>query len=374
MKNPTLSPFSLRTLRTIGAVAVLAVLVAAGQAQNREKFGISARAGGVNSVTGNVMVTRTGQPPKALTDQDDLVSGDVVTTGQESQAEVLLNPGSYLRVAANSEFALVDNSLNHLIVRLIKGSAIIEVPGGEEADIRISVLANRQSLMIIRGGIYRFNVQPGVTDLLVRKGRVLPGINPREVVKGGTRVMYAAGVPLIAKLNKQDQDEFDLWSKKRAETLARANQKISGRTVSGYLASMSPFEWAFSAANPWGLWTYSPFARCYTFMPFRWGWSSPYGNNYGNYFYGGGYYGGGYSTGTYTTNRGYNPNPGTGTSTGPTWSTAGGTVGGSSSGGSSGGSSSAPTVSAPSAPMGSQAGPRDPDSGSRSINRIKDPN
>ena len=170
-------------------------------------------------------------------------------------------------------------------------------------------------------------------------------------------------------LEPNEQDEFDLWSKKRAETLARANQKISGRTVNGYLASMSPFEWAFSAANPWGLWTYSPLARCYTFMPFRWGWSSPYGNNYGNYFYGG-YYGGGYY-GPYPNNQGNGTGPVI--STGPTYSTGGGTTGGSSSGGSSGGSSSAPTVSAPSAPMGSQAGPRDPDSGSRSINRIKDP-
>src|SRR3979411_2126645 len=71
MKNLTLSPFGLRTIRIISAVAVLAVLVSAGLAQNREKFGISAKAGGVNSVTGNVMVTSAGQPAKALTDQDD---------------------------------------------------------------------------------------------------------------------------------------------------------------------------------------------------------------------------------------------------------------------------------------------------------------
>jgi hypothetical protein len=350
-------------LRTIGAIAVLAVLVSAGHAQNREKFGISAKAGGVNSVTGSVMVTRTGQSPQLLTAQDDLIAGDVVTTGQESQAEVLLNPGSYLRVAANSEFKLVDNSLNNLVVKLIKGSAIIEVPGGDDADIRINVLANQQSLMIIRGGIYRVNVQPGLTDLLVRKGRVLPGTNPREVVKGGTRVMYATGGPLIAKLNKQDQDEFDLWSKKRAETLARANQKISGRTVNGYLASMTAFEWAFSAANPWGLWTYSPFARCFTFIPFRYGWSSPYGHNYGNY----------YNVWPYSSGPGYGPNGVIVTN--PTYSggSSAGSPGGSSSGAPSSRSSSSPSVSAPSSSVPSQAGPRDPDSGSRSINRIKDP-
>src|SRR5258706_4053253 len=211
--------------RTIGSIAVLAVLVSAGQAQNREKFGISAKAGGVNAVTGHVTVTRSGQSAQLLSGQDNLVSGDVVTTGPGSQTEVLLNPGSYLRVAENSEFVLVDNSLNNLVVKLVKGSAIIEATGGDDVNLRIHMLANQEHLMIIRGGIYRFNVQPSLAELLVRKGRVLSVKNPRDVVKGGTRVTFAAGGPLTAKLTKQDRDEVDLWSKKRAETLARAHEE-----------------------------------------------------------------------------------------------------------------------------------------------------
>jgi hypothetical protein len=360
MKNLTF------VFRTLGAIAVLAVFVSAGQAQNREKFGISARAGGVNAVNGRVTVTRTGQSAQLLSSQDDLVSGDVVNTDAGSQTEVLLNPGSYLRVAENSEFVLVDNSLNNLVVKLVKGSAIIEATGGDDSDLRINVLANQQSLLIIRSGIYRINVQPTVAELLVRKGRVLPSTSMNGLVKGGTKVMYASGGPLITKLTKQDQDEFDLWSKKRAETLARANEKISGRVMNGYLANLSPFEWAFSAANPWGLWTFSSFSHCFTFVPFHYGWSSPYGHYYGNYYNVWPYYG----------SPGYGPNtlnvrnPGSGGSSGFPGSSS---SGGSSSG--SGGASSSPSVApiAPSAPMGSQAGPRDPDSGSRSINRIKDP-
>ena len=354
-------------LKTIGLVVCLSALVSAGQAQNREKFVISARAGGVNSVQGRVMVTRQGQAAQLLTDQDNLSAGDVVATGQASQTEVLLNPGSYLRVAENSEFTFVDNSLNNLVVKLTKGSAIIEATGGEDADLQINVLANQQHFVIIRSGIYRINVRPGAADLLVRKGRVLPGANPREAVKGGMRVTYAAGAPLAAKLDKKDQDEFDLWSKQRAKALARANESISRRAVNGYLASMSPFEWAFSAANPWGLWTYSPSSRCYTFMPFHYGWSSPYGHYFGNYYnVWNPYMRGGYD-GTIVRN----PGSSGGSSTG---FPGGSSSGGSSGAGSTGGSSSSPAApSAPSAPMGSQAGPRDPDSGSRSINRIKDP-
>jgi FecR-like protein len=340
-------------LKTIGLVVCLSALVSAGQAQNREKFVISARAGGVNSVLGRVMVTRQGQAAQLLTDQDNLSAGDSVTTGQASQAEFLLNPGSYLRVAENSEFTLVDNSLDNLVVKLTKGSAIIEATGGEDADLQINVLANKQHFVIIRSGIYRINVQPGSAELLVRKGRVLPGANPREVVKGGVRVTYAAGGPLVAKLNKSDQDEFDLWSKKRAETLARANERLSSRAVNGYLASMSPLEWAFSAANPWGLWAYSPFSRSFTFMPFHYGWSSPYGHYFGNCVWRGGL-------------GGYGRDPSIVSYPGPSGGSSTGFPGGSSTGSPSSGPS-APS----SAPMGSQAAPHDPDSSSRPSNRMK---
>ena len=360
MKN---LPLCIRSMRAIGAVALFTLLVSGGQAQNREKFGISARAGGVNSVAGSVMIQRTDQSPIPLTAQDDLKSGDVVTTGPTGQAEVLLNPGSYLRVGANSEFALVDNSLDNLVVRLIKGSAIIEATGGDDAQIRINLLTNQQPLMIIRGGIYRVNVQPGFSELLVRKGRVLAGGNPRGIVKGGTKVTYATGGPLIARLSKKDQDEFDLWSKKRAETLARANERISQRAVNGYLSSMDPFEWLFSAANSSGLWTYSSFSRCYTFVPFRWGWSSPYGHSYGNY----------YGVGPYSSYPGYGPNSAIVTNPNSGGASTG-YPGGGSSGGSTRGAGSSPSIGSPMNSTPSQAGPRDPDSGSRSINRIKNPN
>ncbi|HMG75453.1 MAG TPA: FecR family protein [Pyrinomonadaceae bacterium] len=349
-----------RMLKTIGLVVCLSALVSAGQAQNREKFGISARAGGVNSVLGRVMVTRQGQAAQLLTDQDNLSAGDSVTTGQASQAEVLLNPGSYLRVAENSEFTLVDNSLDNLVVKLTKGSAIIEATGGEGADLQINVLANRQHFVIIRGGIYRINVQPGSTELLVRKGRVLTEVNSREVLKGGMRVTYAAAGPLTAKLDKKDQDQFDLWSKKRAETLARANERLSSRAVNGYLASMSPLEWAFSAANPWGLWAYSPFSRSFTFMPFHYGWSSPYGHYFGNCVWRGGF-------------GGYGRDPSIVSYPGPSGGSSTGFPGGSSASGPSGTGSRPVTPSAPSAPMGSRSESRDSDSSNHANNRIRAP-
>src|SRR5258706_990911 len=132
------------------------------------------------------------------------------------------------------------------------------------------------------------------------------------------------------------------------ETLARANQKIAGRAMNGYLASMSPFEWAFSAANPWGLWTFSSFSHCLTFLPFHYGWSSPYGHYYGSYYNVWPYYGSpGYGN---PTNVRY---PGSGGSSG----SGGAFLGGASSGSTgAGGSNGLPHVS-PSAPSSSMGSP-----------------
>jgi hypothetical protein len=366
MKNQSLM------LRTFGAIAVLGTLVTAGQAQNREKFGISAKAGGVNAVMGRVMVARVGQAPQLLSNQDDLVAGDVVTTGAASQTEVLLNPGSYLRVAENSEFIMVDNSLNNLLIKLVKGSVIVEATGMDNLDLRIAIATDRERLTIIRPGIYRINAQTGVTELLVRKGRVAIGDNPREIVKGGKKLAFSDGSALTAKLEKRDKDEFDNWSKVRGETLARANQRLSARTLNGYLSAA---DWTTSTGfGRWGVWTWSPFLGCRTFLPFYFGWTTPYGPYYGLFYSLGDYYPGmGCCRGEIINRQPMivNNPPSSGGSSGGFPGGFGGSSGGSSGGSGSGGSPSSGTLG-PSSPMPSQPRPRDPEVGS-GPSRIKTP-
>jgi len=370
----------------LSVILVAGVLVSVGNAQNRERFSISAKAGGVNAVSGQVMVKRVGQAPQLLTSQDDLASGDVVNTGAGSQAEILLNPGTYLRLAEDTEFELVDNALDSLLVKLNKGSAIIEATGPGELEMRIPIITQQQKMTIVRAGIYRINVRPGITELFVWKGRMaLSGDRP-DIIKSGKKITFSSAGQSIAKLEKTEQDQFDDWSKLRGQTLARANVKLSTRTLNGYLSSSA---WARPDASfgRYGLWTWSAFSSCYTFLPFYGGWGSPYGNNYGLFApHGFGYGYPGYYRGISPRNSNenvviYNSGSSNGSSSrGPTWSTAGGTVtslpgnGSSSSGGGPTWSTPGGTVtSAPVSSPGSQAGPRDPDGGGRSINRIKDP-
>src|SRR5205823_4873577 len=64
--------FSINMLKTFVALAALVAFATFAHGQNRERFGISAKAGGVNAVTGKVSVKSTGQQSRLLTSQDDL--------------------------------------------------------------------------------------------------------------------------------------------------------------------------------------------------------------------------------------------------------------------------------------------------------------
>jgi hypothetical protein len=332
--------------RNLSTISVLALLVAFGlamtttQAQNREKYLISAKAGGINLVSGNVTVAREGSERwRKLSLTDDLDSGDRVKTGAGGRVEVLLNPGSYLRVDENSEFELTDASLDDLRVELIKGSAVLEVSSADGVRPAIGIYTPQTNALIIKGGIYRFNLLAGdVTEIIVRKGHLLYGKGAANEVKSGRKVLVRrTGGEEVAKLEKKDkeQDFLDLWSKDRAKMLAQANQRLQRRTL---MTAFNDFGWndwnGWSRYGGLGLWVYSPSAGGYCFLPYGLrGWSSPYGHRYGNGY---GYYGP-----VYGNNSGY---PTTG-------NTGNGNNGGNNSGGgNNGGGNGNPPSSPPSQP------------------------
>ncbi len=265
-------------------VALVVSLPFESRAQNREKFIISAQAGGVNAVTGGATMRAHGNSEwQQLTIKEDLEAGDVVRTGLDGRVEMLLNPGSYMRVGENSEFELADNSLDNLEVRLVRGTAIVEVTGADDTELLINITTPHTRIAIVRRGLYRVNVVPGnATELIVRKGRVmLDGFHTK--VKGGNKVVFSSGSFSVAKLEKADKQKLDTledWSKDRAHTLAKANSRVSGRALNGLVASFRN-DWAiFSSLGRSGIWVYDAGSTCYTFLPFFSGFTSPYGGGW----------------------------------------------------------------------------------------------
>ena len=274
-------------------VGLIAYLPLTSHSQTRDRFVISARAGGVNAVTGRASMRMQGASEwQQLTITEDLQTGDVVKTGVDGRVEMLLNPGSYLRVGENSEFELANNSLDNLEVRLVRGTAIVEATGADNTALLINITTPHAKIAIVRRGLYRLNVVPGDnTELIVRKGRVMHEPSHTRI-NGGNKVVFSADTFSIAKLQKAEKsfDTLETWSKARAALMAEANRKVKARELSLLMASMND-RWtrSFSAANSGGFWFYNSRYGCYSFMPLYYGWGSPYGSSYSSFypFYGG---------------------------------------------------------------------------------------
>lgn len=315
---------SLLTLLAVAFVCAGALGVA--RADTRDLRVISARAGGVNLVSGDVKIRREASADWiALSTQDELKSGDTVRTGPTGRVEVLLNPGSYFRAGGSTEFTLADADLNNLRVELAHGSAVVEAIS--YGDLNIGVAVPGSLVMIVQSGIYRINVPAGGTpEVAVTKGRAVVGST--VIKKGKVARLSSAGVE-VAKLDKKWRDDLDQWSRERGREMARVNERINRRALRTMLATGS-FDNIFgSFGRSSGFWYFNAGANCYTFLPYGYGWRSPYG-----YGYGLGVWrprpDGGWSPSENRPYGGTASNPGGG----GTWNNPGGGSGGSGSGGS----------------------------------------
>jgi hypothetical protein len=180
--------------------------------------------------------------------------------------EVILSPGSFLRLSGDSEFLFSSTSVYNLKLKVVKGSVIIEA-AAVDSPIVVEVGGTRFS--VVQTGLYRFAVEAsGSAVAMIRKGRLQ--IADKTVKDGKKIVVDGDAAPMISSFDKKAEDDFDLWSKGRAKTLIAANRKLSERAIRRSLS------WR-GAGN---LWLYDPFFRTYTFLPFGYGFNSPYGGGY----------------------------------------------------------------------------------------------
>lgn len=287
--------------RLLGALALLCCAAASAGANDRDAVRdrdlsrvISAKAGGVNNVAGDATFGRAGANDwKRLTTSDHLKSGDAVRTGADGRVEILLNPGSYLRLGPNTEFVFADTTLDKLRLRLTSGSALVEVTGFSDIDVVVTFETPEGNMEILRSGLYRFNAWRSTAEVFVHNGRARVG---EVLVKGGqfARLARGASDPVVAKFDKKQQrDALDLWSRERARDLAKINERLQRRSVSTLLAHARFDDLFFGSFGHVGVWLWSPYDACYTFVPFAYGWPSPYGFQYGVAYWG---YGRGFCT------------------------------------------------------------------------------
>lgn len=245
------------------------LLVAVGSANAQHL--ISSKAGFVNRADGAVYVLRhdseDGKAGRASLGTQ-LRDGDRLSTDANSRAEVLLNPGSYLRLDENSEVRAVTTTFSETRFELLKGSAIVEV-GQIDKKAPIEIVTPNGCISIAKDVLVRIDAKTAATWVAVRQGEIYLGT--REValadqgnakIKRGkvARLTGGNGQPELAKVDKDTVDNFDSWSFNRAQTLVAAN--LSSVRQNSLLS---------------GGWFYNAMFGCYTFVPNRGSLFSPYG-------------------------------------------------------------------------------------------------
>ena len=236
---------------------------------------ISAEAGGVNFVEGKVAVTRKDAKSGFLLKGDELKIGDRVSTGADGKAEILLNPGSYVRLGENTDFEFVTTSLENLKVKINRGSAIFEVIA--DSEFRVAVTVPNADFYVVKSGVYRIDVLPdGAGKIEVWRGLAEIGDGKSAPLKKGQTATVSGNQTAVAKFDRDDKDALEMWSKERAKDLAKINSRLD---KSGMRNSLLGSRW--NIYNSYGLWVFDPRARGFCFLPFGYGWSSPYGYWFG---------------------------------------------------------------------------------------------
>lgn len=272
--------------RLVSLIVVVAALGSIGFAQERaklpataDKYVISARAGGVNYLEGDVSVTRKQGRSGRLLTRDQLEIGDRVSTGGDGRVEILLNPGSYLRLGPDSVSEFKTTSLDDLHINMHRGSAILEVFAADE--FRVTIDAPNGSVALVDTGVYQVEVQTdGLATIAVFNGKARIGDGKSGVIKKGRAGTIDTANIAVSKFNRNDRGTLGDWSKSRAKELAKMTSSLKNPEVrNSLMSSFNGGHWGLF--DSFGLWVFNPFARSFCFLPFGQDWYSPYGYGYG---------------------------------------------------------------------------------------------
>ena len=225
------------------------------------QYMISAKAGLVNYVDGQTNVHL----------HEQVAEGRPVETQAQGHVELLLTPGSFLRVGSDSKVILDSVELNRVVVRIVDGTALVEVAEIDK-NAPITVTTGNLQTAITSRGIYRFS--SGTASVIDGKLRIAAA---HMTVKKGHQVTSTPD-GYLASTFAVPNDDLDRWSQGRSAALANANAMAYNDRSSGtysYSPSLAYYPYWNIYSNR-SSWIYSSLLGGFTFIP-RGGYRSYYG-------------------------------------------------------------------------------------------------
>ncbi len=227
-------------------------------------FVVSAKPGAVNFVEDGVEFSRPEKDWEQLTEKSELETGDKVRTDEHSFVELMLFPDLHFRIGEASEVVFEQLSNDSISVKVLRGSAILDVARFDRKQVpQITLASSTDAAVIAERGNYRID-----TDAItIRDGKVI--FNDRSV---GSCRRISTGT--VSDCDKKRTDNFDFWSRHRGE-----GQIYNGTATVAmvtYLTRLRQMRFKNT-----GFWFQNSGELHYTFVPFTsLMFRSPYGGSY----------------------------------------------------------------------------------------------
>ena len=148
----------------------------------------------------------------------------------DGRAEVMIIPGSFIRLAPGSEFEMIRGGLLSAEMKLNEGSAMVDLTGAVETD-GITIRAGSAKVAFLKSGLYRVDLpRDGDPSIRVYRGKAIVQRDGATVALGNKRSLrIAAGGDKRKpeKFNDSEQDALGRWSKERGTLLAVKQREIA---------------------------------------------------------------------------------------------------------------------------------------------------
>jgi FecR protein len=281
---------------------------------------ISSHSGVVQYVEGRAFLA--DKPMEAKFGQFPDIKENQEFRTEDGRAEILLTPGTFLRIGENSSIRMLSTRLTDTRVELLSGSAMIECTEMPK-DNAVQLQYKNDTVRLEKQGIYRLDSEPA--HFKVFEGEAVVNDASGQLMLRSGKETALAGALTAANFDKKpdDQDSLYRWSDRRASYVAQANVASAASAngngyggYGGYNGYGSGYGYGSGLIgsslgygyNPLynGGWMFNPLFGMYTYMPYSGFGYSPFGYTYyspATVAYAPFYGGSGYSYGSSPTGR-----------------------------------------------------------------------
>jgi hypothetical protein len=226
---------------------------------------ISAHSGLIHYVEGRVLLD--GKPVQVKVSTFPEIKENMELRAEDGRAEVLLNPGVFLRLSENSAIRMVSNKLSDSQVEFLAGSAMVEASSQlAQKENSVAILYKGATVRLRKSGIYRFNSDPA--QLRVYSGEAEVAGESNSLTVKSSHLVALDSLVAVEKFDAKDGDALSRWSERRGEYISMANVSAA-KYVNDTGMGMSNNGWF-----------YNPYFGMFTYIPMNGMFYSPYGYPY----------------------------------------------------------------------------------------------